>query len=69
MARPQQQQNNYRNNRIYDEIKEPRWCVAIEGQKYYFLDKSKAIRCWQQFVEAEDPVLVSYARYMKDPNR
>jgi len=69
MPRPQQQQNNYRNNRIYDEIKEPRWLVKIEGQNYYFLDKAKALRCWQQFSEAEDPVLVPFSRYIKDPNR
>ncbi len=69
MARQQQQQNNYRNNRAYDDVKEPRWLVKIEGQSYYFLEKSKALRCWNQFIEAESPVLVTYSRYMKDPNR
>ena len=69
MARPQQQQNNYRNNREYDNIKEPRWMVSIEGQKYYFLDKAKADRCWQQFLEAESPVLVPFSRYIRDNNR
>ena len=64
-----QHTNNYRNNRTYDDIREPRWMVAIEGQKYYFLDRAKAFRCWQNFVEAQDPVLVPYSRYIKDPNR
>ena len=61
--------NRYRENRPYDEVREDRWLVRIEGQNYYFLDKEKAVRCWKQFWEASDPILVPYSRYVKDPNR
>jgi hypothetical protein len=61
--------NQYRDNRSGDENKADRWMCTIEGQRYYFLNKEQAIRCWKNFWEASEPVLVPYSRYVKDPSR
>ena len=61
--------NNNQNPHPYDKYKEDRWMVSIEGQRYYFIEKEKAVRCWKNFWEASEPVLVPYSQYVKDPSR